>query len=904
MRSKTIKIFSLTLLFLMAISPIAFAAELQTVKVSELKPGQVIVDRNGNEIIVGNISTQAKQFSTISEIINQLVTRNPNSVQSTGNIVTYVGDGQAGVGVFLTGKAITGEAINFIKRDSSYSYYSSKDLYFGVGVTDTNPVEYRVSSSNDQKIQWFNPNNDLGWQDVPPNFETKEFNKELTFVTNLGESNIEEFNPTFQAPSSPAAPSAATTITPEAPAVDLVATDIPESQTASSPVKGFNSLDTKTAQGILGNKYKQGVDYVQAPSGAIYATKNGALGEYMGRGQVQTVFGEMGFGMGQLVQGVEWAATVVGFVQLFGPILGGDQEQVNAISVALGAGIMAGKLSYALLGRGGAGEIVSGAGANGEMGWLGKSVSSAWFSGAVGLGTAWLVYNSMWEKESTKVETVNFQCMPWQAPRGGQDCELCNDPTLPCSEYKCKSLGQSCGIINPGTSAERCVNMNPRDVAPPIIKPLDSALSAGLVYSDVKENPPGAGFKIKSRDVTTGCIKPFSSIEFGVETNEPAQCKIDYVEGKNYSQMATYFSGSNLYEYNHTESLSLPSADSFKNSSLVLENGKELHLYMKCRDAQGNTNEADYALSLCVDPSPDTTSPRVSATSISPGSCVAATSQNSSVSFYINEPAECRWSPQDQSFDSMKNNMTCATSVTEINALQVYTCNTLLTGIAQGGSDFYIRCKDQPLGVNESKRNVNQESYKFSLRGSNPLRMGAIHPNETIFGSVNPMPVELSTSTLFGCDNGQAICYYSTTGGDNSFVKFFDTDKEDGIHTQRLDLSSGTYTYTIKCVDSGGNLAQNSTTFRVEVDPNAPMIARVYEEDSYLKIVTPQNSECFYSNENCDFLNEGTPMPYQNSTTHVTPWISDKTYYIKCMDQFRSLPTDCSLIVKPTENFL
>jgi hypothetical protein len=182
--------------------------------------------------------------------------------------------------------------------------------------------------------------------------------------------------------------------------------------------------------------------------------------------------------------------------------------------------------------------------------------------------------------------------------------------------------------------------------------------------------------------------------------------------------------------------------------------------------------------------------------------------------------------------------------------------------------------------------------------------MGMIRPNETIYGTISPLPIEISTSTLFGCNDGRAICYYSTSGAENSFVQFFDTDKTDGIHTQRLDLASGTYTYTIKCVDAGGNVATNTTSFRVDIDPNAPLIARVYEEDDYLKIVTPQNSECFFSNENCDFLNEGSPMPYANSTTHITPWFSDKTYYIKCQDQYRSLPTDCSLVVRPTENFL
>jgi hypothetical protein len=118
-------------------------------------------------------------------------------------------------------------------------------------------------------------------------------------------------------------------------------------------------------------------------------------------------------------------------------------------------------------------------------------------------------------------------------------------------------------------------------------------------------------------------------------------------------------------------------------------------------------------------------------------------------------------------------------------------------------------------------------------------------------------------------------------------------------------LYSGSYNYFIKCIDSGGNVAEESTSFKVEVDPNAPLIARVYEEDSYLKIITPRNSECSFTNDNCDFLfDEGTVMPYENTTAHVTPWMEDKTYYIKCRDEYRSETPDCSIVVRPMNNFL
>jgi len=50
---------------------------------------------------------------------------------------------------------------------------------------------------------------------------------------------------------------------------------------------------------------------------------------------------------------------------------------------------------------------------------------------------------------SSKQVKVDFECLPWQAPIGGSDCEICHeDSTKPCTEYKCSSLGQACELLN------------------------------------------------------------------------------------------------------------------------------------------------------------------------------------------------------------------------------------------------------------------------------------------------------------------------------------------------------------------------------------------------------------------------------------------------------------------------
>ena len=106
-------------------------------------------------------------------------------------------------------------------------------------------------------------------------------------------------------------------------------------------------------------------------------------------------------------------------------------------------------------------------------------------------------------------------------------------------------------------------------------------------------------------------------------------------------------------------------------------------------------------------------------------------------------------------------------------------------------------------------------------------------------------------------------------------------------------------------IDAGGNLVEDVARFEVDIDTSAPVVARVYEEGGMLKIVTVRDSECSYSLDDCDFsFSEGTEMPYGNTTIHVAEWSESQTYYVKCRDEFLNEQASCSIVVRPTENFL
>jgi hypothetical protein len=530
-----------------------------------------------------------------------------------------------------------------------------------------------------------------------------------------------------------------------------------------------------------------------------------------------------------------------------------------------------------------------------NLGWLAANAGLINIGVAIGIGI--LVYYLI--KKDEVLEVVTYTCMPWQAPIGGSGCEECNDDELACSEYRCRALGQNCELVNQGSDDEKCVDVNPRDTNPPTITPNKNDLTYGYNYLD--ESMYGVQIVRESGE---GCVEAFEPLTFGIDTDEPAQCKIDISGERGFDEMTYWVGGKNFYLYNHTEQLSLPGFKEFGNGSIELINGKEMNLFVKCMDKKGNVNDADYNIRFCVDDTPDSTAPQIRATSIINEGCVAENTDNANVDFFLSEPSECKWSHDDQSYSNMQNEMSCSNKIEQINSFKLYTCSANLTGISRDLTDFHVRCKDQP-GKPDNERNENRESYKFSLRGSTALKIDNLKPNGTIYGAVNPAPVILSVKTLFGCDAGKAICYYSTTGEDSDYLQFFETNTDDGFHTQRQDLLGGDHTYFYKCVDAGGNVAVDSTDFTLDIDTNAPVIARAYEENEMLKIVTVRDSECSYSFNNCDFLfEEGTEMPYPNSTVHVAEWKEDRTYYVKCRDEFKTEEADCSLVIRPTDNFL
>ena len=371
--------------------------------------------------------------------------------------------------------------------------------------------------------------------------------------------------------------------------------------------------------------------------------------------------------------------------------------------------------------------------------------------------------------------------------------------------------------------------------------------------------------------------------------------------------MNIFFGGSSTSKFNHSQTMNLPSQDSLAAENITLQNGGQFALYARCEDANGNSNVANFVFSFCVDDAQDTTAPLVVKTSILNGNPIAFNQTSVDLTVFVNEPADCRWSKTDQSYDNMENQMSCNQNVVESNAEGLYECSTTLTGLKdREDNDFYFRCEDQPhlAGTEEeSQRNKNTQSHKFTLVGTRPLVISSIEPNGTIKDSTDPIKVTLEVETLAGHDEGRATCSFSDTGNAGDFVEFFETDSH--THSQDLFLAEGDYTYNVQCVDLGGNSDTATTSFTVETDEAEPSVVRVFHQETSLKVITNEAASCVYGNFGCGYpFEEGTKMSSLDDKEHSTAWDPDKSFYIKCADEFGNQPLDsnsCSIIVKPFE---
>ena len=471
---------------------------------------------------------------------------------------------------------------------------------------------------------------------------------------------------------------------------------------------------------------------------------------------------------------------------------------------------------------------------------------------------------------------IFFDCLPWEAPPGGGKCNECNKLDVPCTEYRCESLGQACNLINKGTGNELCIAKE-SDNTIPIIEPFMEAISEGYKYHNVNEN----GFEILTEEGE--CLEPYTPVDFGIKINPFAKCRFGSDAKEGYKEMQERFGPKGNYIMPaHLNKLFIPSPQAFKNaynlSDEQVEDIGKINLYLKCQTEWGNVNPNPYAIKTCVKPGPDLTAPRIILSTPGTGTYLPYEAQEQDIQIYVNEPSECKYSLEDKEFEKMENTMSCIVNPHEYT---IYGLPCNFTADVSQNNKFYIRCKDLSENLN-----IMTESYIIEFgESTTELKISEVIPRigDTRTYGVEPATGILKLKTEGGALDGLAICSWEGNGYEDSFRYL--NENGDIIHEYKLtSLTRGRYSINFECKDSAGNIAEASTNFVVKIDKFGPKIVRAYHENG-LKIVTSEVAECRQDFKRNFVFEDASGMNTADGINHFGDW-ELKNYYVQCKDEY------------------
>ncbi len=482
---------------------------------------------------------------------------------------------------------------------------------------------------------------------------------------------------------------------------------------------------------------------------------------------------------------------------------------------------------------------------------------------------------------------VTFTCNKWERPTGG-DCNAANKVDVPSTKYRCESLGQTCKLINEGTREQICIDKckgNQSTQSIPEIKPWSgingSLPTAGYIYRTIED-----GYEIVKPN--GGCIDPYTKVDFGIkltDENDPdadckfAQCKITKDASKPYEEIDLFFGDRSAFLPYHKADIFFPSPEALRHQyNLSDAKIKELstqEFYVKCKSATGQFNPQPYKIKTCVALGPDLNAPVIRATIPEKGSHVKYGQESVDLQLFVNEPSNCKYSNVSRGYDEMENQFSCDTDLLNYTEYG-WKCNTNLTNLNQ---TIYIKCRD----ISENN-NTMSEAYEYNLLvTNNPLTISKIVPfsGQNIVSGVEPVEVNLQLETTGGAEDGKSICSYKGSGFEG---QFFETDSNTHYQSWKYGME-GDYSLDFTCKDIAGNVAYNSTYFKIWVDDLGPVITRIYNSGG-LKITTNEKAQCKYTfNRSITFDNATSMM--DDELEHNSEWRA-ALYYIQCKDQYNT----------------
>jgi hypothetical protein len=437
-------------------------------------------------------------------------------------------------------------------------------------------------------------------------------------------------------------------------------------------------------------------------------------------------------------------------------------------------------------------------------------------------------------------------------------------------------LGATCKFIkaNEGSRNLTCYNAAPNDVTKPIIKWDSSAFNVMHMGSDktnkANPKPEGTGYNI-------GEVDSFSTITFGITTNELSQCKASTELKNTYKEMTLPFSDT-YYDGKHNYTL------------YGLAPNKEFKYYIICVDPNGNpqSKTSPFVIKFKTSDGPDLQPPRiVSALPVSGGQ-VPFNATSKQVTLFVDEvsPFKCKADTADLGYDLMKKELACSAKSMSSTVPGYGQCQLNLN-ITSATSGLYIRCRDAPKNAKKGQGNEMQSGFKYTISRSKELKMPSFcvtgAGKQDCSGGTNFFAKNLTlvVSTKDGSDKGNAICTYEDITYGFPQTEFFQTNSSSHVQVLTFFVKRA-HTYEARCTDSAGNVVSKQLNFTVDIDTYAPTLEAIYKTKSGIGVALSEAGTCEYANST--FVYGSGTTTAKDTKTHSIP-LGSKSYYVICQDK-------------------
>jgi hypothetical protein len=430
----------------------------------------------------------------------------------------------------------------------------------------------------------------------------------------------------------------------------------------------------------------------------------------------------------------------------------------------------------------------------------------------------------------------------------------------------------------------------------------------------------GPVITIKNQDPLNP-VKPYTPVTITISTNEASKCKFNLGNASaKFSNMRYRFGEG--FDNRHTVVLNFPGQEyeieGEETQYSILANGLNFTMYIRCVDISGN-GELSRPISIEIDVmnAPEFNAPLLSNFNPVSGSAIRYNSTLQAINFKMNEPAECRWSFNDTSFEVMGNNFNCDTAPNSESIFNGYSCAGILTNVTlelNNQTKYYIKCKDHPEygadnttinGVVYSRNSHTSENdYEYILRPSSPLEITYVSPESTITVNAGNSTFALEAYTSGGAGAGTSVCFWKIADNiemnGTSLARFSRTNSSRHLHIV-TNKTSNLYYAQVRCEDVAGNMAWRNFSFNLILDYSGPEILRFYNYAEGLHIYTSEPSTCAIGTNR----EEGCFFNFQNATKmsgygkeHGSSWNYNDYNYIICKDYFGNENAGCAMVIR------